>query len=103
MVGILFAILILLAMAVKQVGFFYKNDFPYLKGENTVIIAPKNGNEEAIVLPIEKVLFEYIEIIDSCGPNFNGECLNVRSGPGEDYPKVMRLRNGIVLKIGGKV
>ena len=103
LVGILFAILILLAMAVKQVGFFYKNDFPYLKGENTVIIAPKNGNEEAIVLPIEKVLFEYIEIIDSCGPNFNGECLNVRSGPGEDYPKVMRLRNGIVLKIGGKV
>jgi lipoprotein-anchoring transpeptidase ErfK/SrfK len=31
------------------------------------------------------------------------ECVNVRSGPGEDYAVVTRLRNGIVLKVGGKV
>lgn len=63
-----------------------------------IIPAPR---KEAVV--IEKMPFEYIEVIDGCGPHFEGACLNVRSGPGEDYPKVMQLRNNIVLKIGGRV
>lgn len=44
-------------------------------------------------------LFDYIEVVDSCGPYFDGECVNLRSGPGEDYPAVRQLRNGIVLKV----
>lgn len=55
-------------------------------------------------VPVERVLFEYIEVVGGCGPQFEtGECLNVRSGPGTDYPVVERLRNDIVLKVDGKV
>ncbi|MBI2037152.1 MAG: L,D-transpeptidase family protein [Candidatus Liptonbacteria bacterium] len=72
----------------------------YLKEESAVLI---ESEEETVVLPVEPVLFEYIEVIDGCGPYFNGPCLNVRSGPGQDYDKVTRLRKGIVLKVGGRV
>lgn len=48
-------------------------------------------------------LFEYVEVVDSCGPYFDGECLNARSGAGEDYNVVMRLRNGMVFKIGSTI
>lgn len=41
----------------------------------------------------------YIEIMDGCGASFDGLCVNVRSGPGEDYKVVARLRTGIVLKV----
>jgi hypothetical protein len=54
-------------------------------------------------LVIEKVLFEYVEVIDSCGPHFEGECLRIRSGPGKEYPTVASVRNGVVLKIDGKI
>jgi len=75
---------------------------PFLKEEEVVIIAPK-ADEEEMILPVKKVLFEYVEVTDGCGPHFEEDCLNVRSGPGTEYPVVMRLRNGIVLKVGGKV
>ncbi|MDP2598248.1 MAG: L,D-transpeptidase family protein [Candidatus Liptonbacteria bacterium] len=75
----------------------------YLKGEEVVIIAPKDDQKETVVLPVTKVLFEYIEVTGGCGTNFEGRCVNVRSGPGEDYPIVTRLRNNVVLKVGGKV
>ncbi|MDO8669685.1 MAG: L,D-transpeptidase family protein [Candidatus Buchananbacteria bacterium] len=52
---------------------------------------------------VQKVLFEYIEVTGGCGTHFEGECLNVRSGPGNDYPLVMKLRNSIVLRTGEKV
>jgi hypothetical protein len=48
-------------------------------------------------------LFEYVEVIDSCGPHFEGDCLRVRSGPGVEYPTLASLRNGVVLKVGGRV
>lgn len=52
----------------------------------------------------EPLLPQYLEIIDSCGPYFTGGlCVNLRSGPGTQYPKVMPLRNGVVLKIAGAV
>ena len=106
--GTLLALFILLIMSILKVGLFeQKKEFStieqYLKGEEVFIIAPKGGAEEAIILPIQKVLFEYIEVVQGCGSYFNGECLNVRSGPGEDYPVVTKLRNNIVLKVGGKV
>jgi lipoprotein-anchoring transpeptidase ErfK/SrfK len=44
--------------------------------------------------------FHYIEIIDGCGPYYDtGTCVNMRSGPGVEYPVVGRLRNGVVLKV----
>lgn len=76
---------------------------PFLQDTEAVIISSSTATEVVETLPVEKVLFEYVEVIDGCGPHFEGTCLNVRSGPGADYPVVAQLRNDIVLKVGGKV
>lgn len=47
----------------------------------------------------EPPLFPYIEIIESCGPYYAGTCVNMRSGPGTEYPVVKKLRTGIVLRV----
>jgi hypothetical protein len=45
-------------------------------------------------------VFYYIEIINGCGPYYNDTpCVNMRSGPGLNFPVVDRLRTGIVLKV----
>lgn len=77
-------------------------DSPFLGDEEAVFVTSSTTQQEEII-PIEKVLFEYVEVIDGCGPHFEGECLLVRTGPGTDFPVVYRLRNGIVLKVGGMV
>lgn len=48
-------------------------------------------------------VYPYIEIVDSCGPYYQGTCVNLRAGPGTDYPIISHLRRGIVLKIGATV
>ncbi len=93
LIAILFALLILLALYLQL----------YLQVEKWVVIKPADGEKKTAVLPVKKALFEYIEVINGCGPHFDGECLNVRSGPGKDYPVITKLRNGIVLKVKGKV
>ena len=48
------------------------------------------------------LLYHYIEIINGCGPYYDsGTCVNMRSGPGTQYPVVERLRTGVVLKVEG--
>lgn len=78
-------------------------DTPFVQDEEIVIIATTSPEETEISLPVTKLLFEYVEIKDSCGPDYDGECVRVRSGPGTDFPVVTRVRNGMVLKVGGKV
>jgi hypothetical protein len=80
-------------------------DTPFLEEQEAVVIVPEDNKigVEKIILPIQKVLFEYVEVTDGCGPHYEGECLVVRSGPGVEFPIVSRLRNGIVLKVGGEV
>ncbi|MDP2695854.1 MAG: L,D-transpeptidase family protein [bacterium] len=105
LVGALIALVIVLAIVILQANWFIANSpitNPYLQSKEAVVIASESGGEE-IILPIEKVLFEYIEVVDSCDAYFVGTCLNVRSGPGEDYEKIARLRIGAVLKVGGQV
>jgi hypothetical protein len=41
----------------------------------------------------------YIEVAESCDAYYVGECLNLRSGPGVEFPVLFKLRNGIVLKV----
>lgn len=48
-------------------------------------------------------LFQYVQVMDSCGPAFDGGCVNVRSGPSVDSPAVFKARNGLVLKVSDKV
>jgi hypothetical protein len=88
---------------------------PFLHEEEVVIVAAPPApttatgaervatSSEKILLPVEKMLFEYVAVVDSCGAHFEGECLRVRGGPGTDYPVVASLRNGVVLKVDGKV
>ena len=75
----------------------------YLKKEELFILKPIKEGDEPVVLPIKQTLFEYVEVKDSCGPYFEGDCVNARSGPGGEYPVITRLRNGAVLKVGGVV
>lgn len=75
----------------------------FLQDEEAVIIPSSTSTSEDVVLPVKKVLFEYIKVVDGCEIHFQGECLNVRSGPGIDFPVVMQLRNNVVLKIDGEV
>ncbi len=74
----------------------------YLRDEETVVVPVSDGDGEELI-EIEPVLFEYIAITDGCGIHFEGECLNVRSAPSKEAPSVAKLRNGQVLKVGGKV
>ncbi len=43
--------------------------------------------------------YTYVEVTDSCGPYFQDECVNIRSGPGTNYPVINKLRKGAVLKV----
>jgi hypothetical protein len=81
-----------------------KTEEPFLD-EETVIIPTEVSDQDSETLPTSEVLFEYIQIIDSCGPHFENpeECVNVRSGPGTDFLVISRLRNNVVLKVGGQV
>jgi lipoprotein-anchoring transpeptidase ErfK/SrfK len=67
------------------------------------VVIVREGDEDVLALPIQKVLYEYIEVKDSCGAHYEGDCLNVRAGPGGDFPVVTKLRDNVVLKVGGKV
>jgi lipoprotein-anchoring transpeptidase ErfK/SrfK len=51
--------------------------------------------------PVAKV--SYIKVVTSCGPYYGGTCVRARSEPGTDYPIVLQLRKGIVLRIDGEV
>ncbi len=46
-----------------------------------------------------KKLFDYIEIVDSCGHAYDTPCVNMRKGPGIQYGVVEKLRTGVVLPV----
>lgn len=76
---------------------------PFLEEQEVVVLPDKTATSGQAIIPVERVLFDYVEVTDGCGTHFEGECLNVRSGPGTEFPVVAQLRNGIVLKISGIV
>lgn len=90
LVVILFLILSVLAILIFKQNNISVKDLALPPKENEVTITPPP-------------LFQYIEVINSCGPYFDGICVNVRSGPSKEYPVVTRLRNSIVLKVGEKI
>jgi hypothetical protein len=59
-------------------------------------INPKSVNISTSSVYIKK--FEYIKIVNSCDINYEGECLNVRSGPGINFSVVAKLRDDMILK-----
>lgn len=48
---------------------------------------------------VQNGMLQYIEVIDSCASDFSGTCVNMRSGPGTQFPVVLQLRTGIVLQV----
>lgn len=70
-----------------------------LRQDNSVVALSSDKKES---IDNKKTLFKYVEIIDSCDYSFIGECVNVRAGAGINYNVIMKLRNGIVLKVDGK-
>ena len=69
---------------------------------NTALESATTSPATAVTEPkIEPVLYTYIEVTDGCDPNYVGTCVNMRSGPGTEYPIVERLRTGVVLKVAG--
>ena len=79
----------------------------FLRGEEMVILPTATSGSATSTattsVPVEPVLFEYVKVVDGCGIHYEGECLNVRAGPGTDYPVQAQLRNNVVLKVGGQV
>ena len=71
------------------------------KVEARVIVATSILEKTAATPLVQANLItgQYLEVTDSCGAHFGGECLRVRSGPGTNFPVVASLRNGMVLKI----
>lgn len=69
---------------------------PPLLTDTTPIEAP----QEKVAPSVPEVkMFQYIEVVDGCDTAFVGLCVNMRSGPGLEYPVIERLRTGIVLKV----
>lgn len=60
-------------------------------------------HEDITVSPSDAVSSEFVVVKDSCGTHFDGECVRVRSGPGTEYPVISRVRNDMVLKVGGNM
>lgn len=58
---------------------------------------------DAIREPETPALLPYLEVIDSCGPYFEGACVNVRTGPGTEHPARFKLRSGAVVHTDGSV
>lgn len=97
------------AIALLVWGIFVAWNLPFGQQPASLPAAAATPNQGAepvappIIPPDAPTLYPYIEITEGCGPNYNGPCVNLRSGPGEEYSVVMPLRIGIVLKVAETV
>jgi lipoprotein-anchoring transpeptidase ErfK/SrfK len=75
---------------------FFKTTVPV-----TVTPLPTQSTSTPAKPVVHPTLYKYFEVVDGCGPYYQGTCVNMRSGPGTNYAVVSRLRTGMVLKIAG--
>lgn len=74
----------------------------YTDKQPAAVVVPQNPPVVATTTP--PTLYAYIEVVTSCGPYYGGSvCVNMRSGPGTQYPVVAQLRTGMVLKVAETV
>lgn len=91
-------------------------EYPNLHGPAAVVVPvedpstipwetlpPQPAPPAPITETVQTPQYEYVEVLDSCGPYYQGTCAVMRSGPGTEYPVVLRIRNGIVLKVAGTI
>ncbi len=53
--------------------------------------------------PSDASLVVYVEAQDGCNSSYGGPCTNVRTGPGAEYESVLKLRDGVVLRVAETV
>lgn len=101
----IFALMLLFLCAVS-VGIFYtqglSNPFKLLSAEvlktsNVAMVAatPLRTLDEA---PEQKTKLQYIEIVTSCGPAYENDCVVTHAGPGAQFEVKHKLRSGMVLR-----
>ena len=80
--------------------------FPLLG--HTQNLDAQSESQQVTNLAVDKLSFDlpviggqgvYIKVVNACNHGFSGDCLNVRSGPGTNYPIVKRLRNYEILRV----
>lgn len=67
--------------------------------ESSVSVDVQKSQRAQVSTVVAPPPLEYIEVMEGCGPYFEGACVNIRSGPGEEYPVVLKLRTGMVLGV----
>lgn len=68
----------------------------YIKPNTSQVVEiPSLGEKEGTV--------KYVEVVNGCNSYFVGDCVNMRSGPGTEYPVIVHLRTGVVLRVGDVV
>ncbi len=74
----------------------------YTANQTAAVAQPQDNTPSATTT--KPTLYPYIEVVTSCGPYYGGEvCVNMRSGPGTNYPVVAQLRKGMVLRVAETV
>jgi len=65
----------------------------------TVIQVASSTLNNTVATTSQEGSVTYIEVMDGCGPYFQGECVNVREGPSVTFPSVAKLRSGVVFRV----
>ncbi len=90
-IGILVIISILIVFLIKQGSF---------KAVETYIAAIATSSQQVASSTAPLIpMYTYIEVVDGCDHAFVGDCVNMREGPGIEFPVTVKLRTGIVLKV----
>lgn len=105
-----------IAIAVTAIVFFYglktwvpsslwQSSPSASSSSSLAIIVVSQEKTTAVTSPIVATppSFQYIEVLDGCGPYFTGTCVNMRSGPGKEYPIILHLRTGMVLRVADTI
>lgn len=71
-----------------------------LPSENILTNTSRSTQEQSFASSTRmQPVVNFIEVTDSCGPQFDGACVSVRSGPAVTFPSITKLRTGLVLAI----
>ena len=73
--------------------------YPRLSDKTLDTYTAIHATTTARVVPPLPVLHTYVEVVDGCDHAFVGDCVNMREGPGIEFPVAVKLRTGVVLKV----
>ncbi len=78
-----------------QTGYFQIDFLPTFTAE----ALPSPPESPQTDVHISSTTAQYVEILDSCNTRFEGSCAHLRSGPGAEFPAIVKIRSGAVLKV----